>query len=199
MEGSRSSSGAMTIHITAIRTITEATLNHRRRTPRLNAESRRASGLDRAIGYCNRSRQTIPWNLCESGGIGRRTRLRIWRGNPWGFESPLSHQRSQRSFDSLRSLRIPAAGSRRFAPHARRTPQLRIWRGNLWGFESPFRTTSDPSKRSLCGSLNFKRKYAPLFPRVEIIQTNARHIVTGPPGRPARHFKGRFYLLHDGD
>ena len=29
---------------------------------------------------------------CESGGIGRRTRLRIWRGNPWGFESPLSHQ-----------------------------------------------------------------------------------------------------------
>ena len=25
---------------------------------------------------------------CESGEIGRRTRLRIWRGNPWGFESP---------------------------------------------------------------------------------------------------------------
>ena len=24
-------------------------------------------------------------------GIGRRTRLRIWRKNPWGFESPLSH------------------------------------------------------------------------------------------------------------
>src|SRR5271169_807716 len=34
-----------------------------------------------------------PWlNSCESGGIGRRTRLRIWRGNPWGFDSPLSHQ-----------------------------------------------------------------------------------------------------------
>ena len=30
--------------------------------------------------------------LCESGGIGRRTRLRIWRVKPWGFESPLSHQ-----------------------------------------------------------------------------------------------------------
>jgi DNA-binding beta-propeller fold protein YncE len=30
----------------------------------------------------------------ESGGIGRRTRLRIWRSNPWGFESPLSHQYS---------------------------------------------------------------------------------------------------------
>ena len=28
----------------------------------------------------------------ESGGIGRRTRLRIWRVKPWGFESPLSHQ-----------------------------------------------------------------------------------------------------------
>ena len=27
----------------------------------------------------------------ESGGIGRRTGLRIRRGNLWGFESPLSH------------------------------------------------------------------------------------------------------------
>src|SRR6185436_17539735 len=27
----------------------------------------------------------------ESGGIGRRTSLRSWRGTPWGFESPLSH------------------------------------------------------------------------------------------------------------
>jgi hypothetical protein len=31
---------------------------------------------------------------CESGGIGRRTRLRIWRRKAWGFESPLSHQQS---------------------------------------------------------------------------------------------------------
>jgi hypothetical protein len=31
-------------------------------------------------------------SLCESGGIGRRTRLRIWRVKPWGFKSPLSHQ-----------------------------------------------------------------------------------------------------------
>ena len=31
-------------------------------------------------------------STCESGGIGRRTRLRIWRVKPWGFESPLSHQ-----------------------------------------------------------------------------------------------------------
>jgi len=29
--------------------------------------------------------------MCESGEIGRRTRFRSWRGNPWGFESPLSH------------------------------------------------------------------------------------------------------------
>ena len=27
----------------------------------------------------------------ESGGIGRRARLRIWWDTPWGFESPLSH------------------------------------------------------------------------------------------------------------
>jgi hypothetical protein len=28
---------------------------------------------------------------CESGGIGRRARLRIWYRKVWGFESPLSH------------------------------------------------------------------------------------------------------------
>src|SRR5689334_6428695 len=28
---------------------------------------------------------------CESGGIGRRARLRIWFRKEWGFESPLSH------------------------------------------------------------------------------------------------------------
>src|SRR6185436_13732019 len=27
----------------------------------------------------------------ESGGIGRRARLRIWYREVWGFESPLSH------------------------------------------------------------------------------------------------------------
>src|SRR5262245_19730649 len=31
-------------------------------------------------------------SLRESGGIGRRAGLRIQRGNPWGFNSPLSHQ-----------------------------------------------------------------------------------------------------------
>jgi hypothetical protein len=29
---------------------------------------------------------------CESGGTGRRARLRIWSRKGWGFESPLSHQ-----------------------------------------------------------------------------------------------------------
>ena len=35
---------------------------------------------------------SVRYKTCESGGIGRRTRLRIWRVKPWGFESPLSHQ-----------------------------------------------------------------------------------------------------------
>jgi Protein of unknown function (DUF3467) len=35
--------------------------------------------------------QVVENTACESGGIGRRTRLRIWRGNSWGFKSPLSH------------------------------------------------------------------------------------------------------------
>jgi hypothetical protein len=70
---------------------------------------------------------------CESGGIGRRTRLRIWRRKAWGFESPLSHQ----MFEILRpsALRISPAGSR-FA-HACKSAQLRIWRRKAWGFESP--------------------------------------------------------------
>jgi|SRR5580700_7040694 hypothetical protein len=40
---------------------------------------------------------------CESGGIGRRTRLRIWRVKPWGFESPLSHHVFQNPRSSDRS------------------------------------------------------------------------------------------------
>src|SRR4030095_6445639 len=35
---------------------------------------------------------------CESGGIGRRARLRIWYRKVWGFESPLSHH-NRRSLD----------------------------------------------------------------------------------------------------
>ena len=33
-------------------------------------------------------------DLGEGGGIGRRAGLRIQWGNPWGFESPLSHHLS---------------------------------------------------------------------------------------------------------
>ena len=82
---------------------------------------------------------------CESGGIGRRTRLRIWRRKAWGFESPLSHQTiSFRSFDALCLLRISAGGS-----NAAITPQLRIWRRRAWGFESPLshQQSPDPSTR----------------------------------------------------
>ena len=51
------------------------------------------------FGYnhrCREGRAITSWLIRESGGIGRRTRLRIWRGNPWGFESPLSHQKLTR-------------------------------------------------------------------------------------------------------
>src|SRR6266487_1953374 len=40
----------------------------------------------------HRVKMQVAETTCESGGIGRRTRLRIWRVKPWGFESPLSHQ-----------------------------------------------------------------------------------------------------------
>jgi hypothetical protein len=43
---------------------------------------------------------------CESGGIGRRTRLRIWRVKPWGFESPLSHQYSTADLESVPSYSL---------------------------------------------------------------------------------------------
>ena len=42
--------------------------------------------LFRALKMRSRKRQR------ESGGIGRRARLRIWYRKVWGFESPLSHQ-----------------------------------------------------------------------------------------------------------
>src|ERR1700733_4800415 len=40
----------------------------------------------------NRQEEVSHLHSRESGEIGRRTRLRIWRSNPWGFKSPLSHQ-----------------------------------------------------------------------------------------------------------
>ena len=52
------------------------------------------STMQMANRLCEGARRVpvFPLDPCESGEIGRRTRLRIWRGNPWGFESPLSHQ-----------------------------------------------------------------------------------------------------------
>src|SRR6266481_4471397 len=54
----------------------------------------RTGGLTRLMALECETRQaaSLPMvDSCESGGTGRRTRLRIWRGNPWGFDSPLSH------------------------------------------------------------------------------------------------------------
>src|SRR3954464_14999829 len=52
----------------------------------------------------DRSASAAGYQECESGGIGRRTRLRIWRVKPWGFESPLSHQ-SLRAFSVAHRVR----------------------------------------------------------------------------------------------
>jgi hypothetical protein len=79
--------------------------------------------------------------ICESGGIGRRTRLRIWRGNPWGFESPLSHQLPEilRKLRSGFRLRAPPFGKLRVTPAER----LNLGSGGEThgGSSPPFRTT----------------------------------------------------------
>jgi hypothetical protein len=46
----------------------------------------------------------VEFPKCESGGIGRRTRLRIWRVKPWGFESPLSHQEFRADLESANGM-----------------------------------------------------------------------------------------------
>ena len=74
------------------------------RTDKVRAERGHARAGDRksrCAGSQGRSRAgkphgRIPADKRESGGIGRRARLRIWWGNPWGFESPLS-QRAERA------------------------------------------------------------------------------------------------------
>ena len=43
---------------------------------------------------------------CESGGTGRRAGFRCQWGNPWEFDSPLSHQR----FKSLTIVQLPHSG-----------------------------------------------------------------------------------------
>ena len=57
---------------------------------------RRVGSLQRQCTPFTRSRFTSAASLHsrprESGGTGRRTRLRIWRRKAWGFESPLSHR-----------------------------------------------------------------------------------------------------------
>ena len=65
----------------------------------------------------DRSRDSSEDSRClrESGGIGRRARLRIWCRKAWGFESPLSHSpvaafcdrdpRASGVFSRLRTIR----------------------------------------------------------------------------------------------
>ena len=55
----------------------------------------------------------------ESGGIGRRTRLRIWRVTPWGFKSPLSHQFQPVEMQSAR-VRAATAPAILSSPDCRR-------------------------------------------------------------------------------
>ena len=50
-----------------------------------------------------------PWRRCGSGGTGRRAGFRIQWGNPWGFESPLSHQPAAPRSDS--SIRQPRSAN----------------------------------------------------------------------------------------
>src|SRR5437762_7110099 len=61
-----------------------------------------------ALGFDVRRRNVESASLGESGGIGRRARLRIWYRKMWGFESPLSHCRNV-----LPGLRYGFVGIRR--------------------------------------------------------------------------------------
>ncbi len=55
-----------------------------------------------------RTGRSSPRFESESGGIGRRAGFRFQWGNPWEFESPLSHQLSGHAVVAL------AAGGVRF-------------------------------------------------------------------------------------
>ena len=50
-----------------------------------------ASGNPREVANVRSHPLSFHVLKCESGGIGRRARLRIWYRKVWGFESPLSH------------------------------------------------------------------------------------------------------------
>ena len=63
--------------------------------------------------------------LSGSGGTGRRAGLRIQWGNPWGFESPLSHLREVR-VGSLASLQPLDRDAHMRAQRRRELPELRL-------------------------------------------------------------------------
>src|SRR5262249_57921545 len=69
------------------------------------------------------------------GSDARKTaRLRIWRGNPWGFESPLSHQDFRGAILRLRS------GSRLRARTPAKPRDLGSGGETHGGSRPPFRT-----------------------------------------------------------
>src|SRR5271156_818387 len=100
---------------------------------------RRGNDASDALSWSCECRESAK---CESGEIGRRTRLRIWRGNPWGFESPLSHQQLRISSEEhllkrefCRSLQKPRRrslyhlaeqGAGNITVNSRRPEELRV-------------------------------------------------------------------------
>ena len=67
-----------------------------------------ADPMSRPLDYpdASKTRTALRGNLTsrrESGGTGRRAGFRILWGNPWEFESPLSHQRRRSSSSSSSS------------------------------------------------------------------------------------------------
>ena len=68
--------------------------------PFKNLKQNASNGPGRDLHHCIRGQfalsriacySSLRFFACESGGIGRRARLRIWYRKVWGFESPLSH------------------------------------------------------------------------------------------------------------
>ena len=85
-------------------------------------------------------------SVSESGEIGRRTRLRIWRSNPWGFKSPLSHQGLQlKNMSQPKSTSDPKVvthDSENFRENYANSVQVRM---SVWDFYLVFGTMKQDS------------------------------------------------------
>ena len=92
----------------------------------------------------DRSRDSSEDSRClrESGGIGRRARLRIWCRKAWGFESPLSHSPVAPFCDReprIRSLLSTSHNSQSPGTHylhSRRMIFIRCGRASPRGFQT---------------------------------------------------------------